>query len=124
MQFPPPRKVDQDMTIARLKTRTTTVRLPRPIYDQAKCVVEKETKGQGAKVSLNDFIVAAIKAYLKLYTRRQIDSAFAGIAEDADYQKEATLLAEEFEHSDWEALRLGEDDLIGEPLHELASSSR
>jgi hypothetical protein len=31
------------------------------------------------------------------------------MAEDADYQKEARLLAEEFEPSDWEALGLGED---------------
>jgi hypothetical protein len=29
------------------------------------------------------------------------------MAEDADYQKEAKLLAEEFEYSDWEAIKLG-----------------
>ena len=46
----------------------------------------------------------AIKAYLRMYRRRQIDTAFAGMAKDADYQREATLIAEEFEHSDWEAL--------------------
>src|SRR5947207_1722186 len=105
------------MALTRTETRTTTVRLPIPVYDQAKCVVEKEMKGSGTTISFNDFVVAAIKAYLKLYKRRQIDAAFAGMAEDADYQKEAQLLAEEFEHSDWEALRLGEEELEGEPVY-------
>jgi len=111
------------MALARVETRTTTVRLPRPVYDQAKCVVNKEKGGIGSTFSLNDFIVAAIKAYLKMYRRRQIDAAFFGMAEDADYQKEAKLLAEDFEHSDWEALRLEEDDLEGEPIY-AASSAR
>jgi hypothetical protein len=98
----------------RSETRTTTVRLPVRIYDQARCVVDREKKGtSGASISLNDLIVAAIAAYLKMYQRRQIDAAFAGMAEDADYQKQAKLLAEEFEASDWEALRLEEMDLEG-----------
>jgi len=106
------------MPLAHAETRTTTVRLPRRVYDQAKCVVDKERGGGGqTRVSLNDFIVAAIKAYLKMYERRRIDAAFAGMAEDADYQKEAKLLAEEFEYSDWEALRLEERDLEGELVH-------
>jgi hypothetical protein len=112
------------MTTARTQTRTTTVRLPARIYDQAKCVVEHQKKGDARSLSLNDLIVSAITAYLKLYKRRQIDAAFAGIAEDADYQKEATLLAEEFEASDWEALRLEERDLDGDELYELAASAR
>jgi hypothetical protein len=110
-------------TAARTQTRTTTVRLPARIYDQAKCVVEHQ-KGDTGKISLNDLIVTAITAYLKLYKRRQIDAAFAGMAEDADYQKEAKLLAEEFEASDWEALRLEESDLEGEELDELAAAAR
>ncbi|MBZ5628845.1 MAG: hypothetical protein LAO06_08260 [Acidobacteriia bacterium] len=89
---------------------TTTVRLPRLVYEQAKGVVNS---GNGPKASLNDLFVAAITAYLKMYRRRQIDQAFAGMAEDADYQKEATLIAEEFDHCDWEALRLEEEDLEG-----------
>ena len=106
----------------KVQTRTTTVRLPAGIYDQAKCVVEQEKRG--GNISLNDLIVSAITAYLKLYKRRQIDAAFAGMAEDADYQKEAKLLAEEFEASDWEALRLEERDLDGDELYELAGASR
>jgi hypothetical protein len=97
------------------ETRTTTVRLPRPVYEQVKCVVDK--RGGEQKISMNDFFVTAIKAYLKMYRRRQIDQAFAGMAEDADYQKEATLIAEEFEYSDWEALRLEEELLEGETAY-------
>ena len=111
------------MAVAEMKTRTTTVRLPRPVYEQAKCVVDKEKRGgAGARISLNDLFVAAIKAYLRMYKRRQIDAAFAGMAEDTDYQKEAALLAEEFEYSDWEALRL-EEEALEEPVY-AASSSR
>ena len=110
------------MRAAQAETRTTTVRLPRPVYDQARSIVDKESRG-GTRISLNDFFVAAITAYLKMYKRKQIDAAFAGMAEDADYQKEAKLLLEEFEHSDWEALRLEEEDLEGEPIY-AASSAR
>ncbi|MFB3915129.1 MAG: hypothetical protein ACE14M_00245 [Terriglobales bacterium] len=73
-------------------------------------MISKEKEG-GHSTSLNDFIVAALKAYLKMYNRRQIDAAFAAMAEDSDYQKQAKLLAQEFEHSDWEALELEERDL-------------
>lgn len=95
---------------ARLDIKTTTVRLPRRIYDQAKSVVSKDRAGAQFS-SLNDLIVTAVTGYLKLHRRREIDAAFAGMAEDTAYQKEATLLAEEFEHSDWEALRMEEQDL-------------
>ena len=107
---------------ARVATRTTTVRLPRPLYEQAKCIVEKEKGLAGQSISLNDLIVTAIKSYVRLYERRQIDAQFAGMAKDAVYQKEARLLAEEFEHSDWESLGLEEADLEEAPIY--AASSR
>jgi hypothetical protein len=102
------------MTTPQPQTRTTTVRLPRRVYEEAKRVVNQESEG-ASRVSLNDLIVTAITAYLKVYKRRQIDAAFAGMAKDGDYQKEAELLAEEFQYSDWEAIKLGDDNLIGEP---------
>ena len=95
-------------TARKSEAQTTTVRLPRPLYEQARSVVKKGTTD--AK-SLNDFIVMAIKTYLKIYQRKQIDAAFAGMAQDARYQEEAKTLAEEFAYSDWEALRLEEKDL-------------
>lgn len=110
------------------ETRATTVRLPLPVYEQAKCFVDSERKQTGhgkdtspAFANLNDFFVTAIQAYLKLLHRRQIDAAFATMADDADYQKQARLLVEEFESSDWEALRLGDNSLSKEEL-ELAIS--
>ena len=59
----------------------------------------------------------------RMYKRRQIDAAFAAMAEDADYQTETSLLAEEFAYSDWEALRIGEEALEAE-LSDAASTSR
>ena len=90
------------------KLQTTTVRLPKGLYEEARSVVKK---GSTEARSLNDFIVAAIKTYLKIYERKRIDAAFAGMAQDAEYQHEAKLLAKEFAYSDWEALRLGDKDL-------------
>jgi hypothetical protein len=63
---------------------------------------------------MGDLIVLAMTTYLKIYKRRQIDAMFARIAEDANYQKEATLLVEEFAESDWAALQAGENDLTAE----------
>jgi hypothetical protein len=57
---------------------------------------------------MTSFFVAAIASYVKLLKRKQIDAAFAGMAGDADYQKQAHLIAEEFTTSDWEAFELAE----------------
>jgi hypothetical protein len=111
------------MSPAQRQTRTTTVRLPRAVYDEAKVVVGT-ARGSDTSMSLNDLFVAAIKTYLKMYRRRQIDAAFAGMAQDAVYQREAKLLAEGFEHSDWEALVTEEADLEGGPLHAARRSAR
>ncbi len=97
---------------AKEKTRKvqTTVRLPRSLYEQAKCFVDKDVSSVN---SINDFVVAAIQTYLKMLRRKRIDAAFAGMAEDANYQKEAQLIAEEFEQSDWEALEIAEEQSEG-----------
>jgi hypothetical protein len=42
-----------------------------------------------------------------------IDAAFASIREDADYQKQEVLIAEEFSRTDWEALEISERELAG-----------
>jgi hypothetical protein len=96
--------------------------MPRAIYDQAKDLVEKHA-GTGKRRSLNDLVVTAVAAYLKMHKRKQIDAAFAGMASDAGYKRNANRLLEEFEHSDWEAMRLGEESLEEEPV-DAASSSR
>lgn len=83
----------------------TTVRLPKPIYDEARTMVEESVVPVD---SLNDFLVTAIAAYVKLLKRKQVDAAFAGMAGDSDYQKESRLISEEFSQSDWEALEIAE----------------
>jgi len=85
----------------------TTVRLPRPLYDEARRIVNNRVPAE----TLHDFLVTAIVAYVKLLKRKQIDAAFAGMAEDTDYQKEAKLIAEEFTQSDWEAFASVEKEL-------------
>jgi hypothetical protein len=83
----------------------TTVRLPKAIYDEARNLIEENVVSVD---SMNDFLVSAIAAYVKLVKRKQIDAAFAGMADDADYQKEALLIADQFAQSDWEALEIAE----------------
>ena len=83
----------------------TSLRLPKPVYDQAKRLVAQRPSGID---SFNDLVVAALRSFLGKARRRQIDLAFRGMAEDADFQREAQLIAKEFEQSDWEALELGE----------------
>jgi hypothetical protein len=101
------------MPLSRVKTKTTTIRLPIPVYEQIKRVVETSKKDPGDAICFNDLVVAAIKAYLKMYRRlRRADAAFAGMAEDADYQNEAAVLAGDFEYSDWEALEFEERALF------------
>jgi hypothetical protein len=82
----------------------TTLRLPKPLYEQVKSYV---SKGATAAETINDFIIAAIQAYTKLLKRRSIDAEFSHMAGDASYQKESQLIAEEFTQSDWEALEIG-----------------
>jgi hypothetical protein len=83
----------------------TTVRLPRPLYDQARKFVDRDLVPAD---NINDFFVAAISAYVKLLERKEIDACFSKIADDADFQKEAKLIAEEFGQSDWESFELAE----------------
>jgi hypothetical protein len=84
-----------------------TVRLPRPVYNQAKAMVENSAVSvESLHVSsLNDLIVTALQSYIKRANRKRIDLAFQGMAKDAAFQKEAQVIASEFENSDWETLQ-------------------
>jgi Arc/MetJ-type ribon-helix-helix transcriptional regulator len=82
--------------------QTTTVRLPRQLYEQARRVVAKT----GAAASLNDFMVEAVEDKLRQITEKEIDAAFAGMGQDEEYQREAVALARSFDQSDWEAFRV------------------
>jgi hypothetical protein len=85
----------------------TTVSLPKTIYEEARSFVEWEAGPAG---SLNGLFVTAISAYLKFLKRRQIDSQFAAMASDAEYQKESKLISEQFSQSDWDAFELAEKE--------------
>ena len=79
--------------------QTTTVRLPKVLYEQAR----KAVKDAGVAASLNEFLVEAVAEKLRRFRNLQIDAAFAGMAEDESYRHEAIALAGAFEQSDWEA---------------------
>lgn len=85
----------------------TTVSLPERLYEEARSVVG--TKATPA-ASINGFFVSAIRAYVKLIQRKQIDAKFAGMSDDPEYQKAALRISEEFSSSDWEAFERAERD--------------
>jgi len=95
------------VTKRREKKVRTTLSLPERLYEEARSVV-------GTKVapaaSINGFFVSAIRAYVKLIQRKQIDAKFAGMSDDAAYQNEAGRISEEFSQSDWEAFERAEKD--------------
>jgi len=100
------------LPVSAVQTKTAkkvraTVRMPANLYDEARRFVDRDIVPAD---NINDFFVAAICAYVKLLHRKQIDSEFAKMAVDTDYQKEAKLLDEEFATSDWEAFELAERD--------------
>jgi len=94
-------------TRERARKVQTTLRLPKPLYEQAKACIEE---GNTDAETINDFIIAAIQLYTKILKRKRIDAAFRHMSEDADYQKEAQLVAEEFTQSDWEALEIAVEE--------------
>jgi len=87
---------------ARKEYQSTTVRLPRHVYERAKTVVIRSQAS-----SFNEFVVQAIEEKVRRLTEAEIDAAFAQMANDADYQRTSIALAREFEKSDWEAFQAG-----------------
>jgi hypothetical protein len=83
----------------------TTVRLPRPLYDKAKNLIDQEIVTSD---NINDFFVTAISAYVEMLRRKQIDDDFAGMASDEHYQSVSKQLEREFAFSDWEALEIAD----------------
>jgi predicted outer membrane protein len=78
--------------------QTTTVRLPRALYEQARTAVRKT----GVAPSLNDFLIKAVEDKLHQLKEQEIDRSFAEMGSDEEYQREAIALARSFEKSDWE----------------------
>lgn len=82
----------------------TTVTLPANLVKRSERFVEK-----GVIPSRNALIVAALEYFLAELEEREIDQAFAAMAEDKEYQLLDERLAEEFADSDWEALLSAEE---------------
>jgi len=70
---------------------------------------EKMVKAGKAK-SRDELITRALRKELLAIKRTEIDAAFARMANDAEYQKEARQIVEEFAQSDWEAWQIGESE--------------
>ena len=78
-----------------------TVRLPKLLFKE----VEQLIRGCARQESINDFIVRSMKLRISLLKRKELDAQFAGMSKDTDYQKNAQLILEEFDGSDWETAK-------------------
>ena len=85
--------------------QTTTVRLPRQLYEQARDVLGT---GTTEATSLNELLVEALRQKLRELRRAQIDAGFAEMKNDAQYRRESDILEDEFATNDRETLRLPE----------------
>jgi hypothetical protein len=85
--------------------KTTTVRLPRRLYEEARRVVEQ---GCTSASSFNELLVDALNNRLKQVRRAQIDAEFAEMRNDAQYGRESRIIAEQFATNDRDTLRSAE----------------
>jgi len=93
------------MALVRKKEyQNTTVRLPKRVYQLAKTAVENSDFAS----SFNDFVVQAIEQKLQQLSEAEIDAAFAQMANDPGYQRDAIALTREFEKSDWGASQVSD----------------
>ena len=91
----------------KMKSQTTTVRLPRRLYEEALSVLEK---GATAANSLNDLLVDSLSEKLEQLRREYIDAEFAEMRHDAQYARESIMLAGQFVSNDRDTLRFSEKD--------------
>jgi len=87
------------------KYQSTTVRMPKQVYEQAKKVA-----GQSEISSFNEFVIQAIEEKVRRMTEAEIDAAFAQMASDPEYQRDSIAMAGEFEVSDWEAFKSSDNN--------------
>lgn len=82
--------------------QTTTVRLPRRLYEQARHALEK---GQTQASSLNDLLVQSLEERLQRLHRELIDRQFELMKNDRQYQRESEVIDRQFASNDRETLR-------------------
>jgi len=88
-----------------MSTNRTTVALPAELL---KGIDEAVRSGRAA--SRNAFLARAVRYELERLLREAIDREFEMMATDAHYQREARRISDEYRTSDWEALRVAEED--------------
>jgi metal-responsive CopG/Arc/MetJ family transcriptional regulator len=82
----------------------TTLALPTDLLARVDHAVH-----MGKARSRNSFVATALRRELAAIERAEIDADFALMADDDEYQAEATRIVEEFAVADWEVLRLAEE---------------
>jgi metal-responsive CopG/Arc/MetJ family transcriptional regulator len=90
-------------TLAQFETIRTTVTIPMHLMQRSQHFLEK-----GIIPNRNALVVAALEHFLAELERQEIDRQFAAMVDDVEYQTLNEQLAESFDASDWEALRLAE----------------
>jgi len=87
--------------------QTTTVRLPKRLYEAARSALEK---GETNARSLNDLLVESLEEKLRRVRRELIDAEFAAMKNDAQYHRESNILAQQFTSNDGDTLRSMDKD--------------
>jgi hypothetical protein len=88
---------------AKKRYQNTTVRIPNQTYEKAKRAAHR-----AQIASFNEFVIQAVEEKVRRLTEAEIDAAFAGMADDTDYQRDSIAVAREFEAGDWEAFKSSE----------------
>lgn len=87
--------------------QTTTVRLPKRLYEEARRALEE---GTADAASLNDLLVQSLEERLHRVRRELIDREFSEMKVDVQYQRESALLARQFASNDRDTLRSADKD--------------
>ncbi len=87
------------------QTARTTVTIPVELLRNM-----DEAIRSGRSASRNQFLAVAIRHELERMQREVIDREFEGMADDEVYQNESRRISSEYEHTDWQALRVAESD--------------
>ena len=88
-----------------MSTNRTTVALPADLLNGI-----DEAVRSGRAASRNAFLARAVRHELERLQREATDRQFEMMVTDARYQREARRISDEYGTSDWEALRVAEDD--------------
>ena len=83
----------------------TTVSLAADLLNQVDAAVQAGLAG-----SRNEFLALSLRNQLAAQRREQIDAAFAEMAQDRGYQREALQIEDEFQAADTEAWHLADGE--------------